>query len=317
MRVDCRIGPKFSVMSPAGRHFLIVIAGPTAVGKTDLAIRLASQFGTEIISADSRQFYREMNIGTAKPDPQQLMAVKHHFINSHSVDELYGAGHFARDAEKLIAQLFSQHKTLIMAGGSGLYIHALLEGVDDFGDENTEIRQQIVQQYQANGLAWLQEQVNTRDPGFYKTADINNPQRLMRALEVCMTTGQPYSGFLNKNKTEKTYVVIPILVNLPRELLYARINQRVEQMMEAGLYEEVLSLKQHMHLNALKTVGYREIEEHLAGKCSLAEAVEKIKQHTRNYAKRQITWFRNKASFAEFDIRDEATIIAHIKKAMT
>lgn len=287
--------------SPASPgHLLVVIAGPTAVGKTELAIRLAERFGSEILSADSRQFYKEMNIGTAKPGLEQLQRVKHHFINTKSVTELYGAGHFAKDALERLPSLFKSHQVLFLVGGSGLYIKALLEGVDDFEEIPPGVRDSLNREYREKGLLWLQEELKKQDPVYHERVDLNNPQRLLRALEVMVFSGKPYSSFLDKKKSERFFSNLNLLIDCPRETLYQRINSRVDEMMKAGFLDEVKSLKAFKLHNALKTVGYKELDAHLEGKYDLDTAIEKIKQHTRNYAKRQLTWFRNQGQFQSF-----------------
>lgn len=282
------------------RKYLVVIAGPTAVGKTTLAIELAKHYGTAIVSADSRQFYKELSIGTAKPDAQQLSAAPHYFINTKSITELYGAGHFERDAIAQLTTLFQTQDLVIMVGGSGLYIDAVLNGVDEFIEVPGAVREQLNRELEQQGMAALQQEIERVDPVYFKTADIHNPQRLVRALEVWRHTGQPYSSFLKKEKAERDFIPIKILVNTDRKQLYAQINQRVEAMMQQGLLEEALNFKDLRHLNALKTVGYKELYAYLDGDYSLETAIDKIKQHTRNYAKRQLTWFKNKDSFEEF-----------------
>lgn len=301
---------------PPTKKYLVVIAGPTAVGKTKLAIELAEHYKTVVVSADSRQFYKEMTIGTAKPNAEELSRVKHYFINTKSVTELFGAGHFEKEAIPLLDKLFEEHQVVIMAGGSGLYINALLNGVDEFEEVPEEIRVQLNSEFNANGLDPLQEELKEKDPEYFKNVDINNSQRVIRALEVIRYTGKPFSSFLKKNKPARNFTPIKLFINLPREILYERINKRVDQMMEDGLLEEVRSLSSHKHLNALKTVGYKELFDHLEGKCTLNDAVEKIKQHTRNYAKRQITWFRNQDEFEEFLPDDLIKIKAYIDLIM-
>ncbi|MBL7901421.1 MAG: tRNA (adenosine(37)-N6)-dimethylallyltransferase MiaA [Bacteroidia bacterium] len=282
----------------------MVIAGPTAAGKTDLAIQLAEHFGTVILSADSRQFYKELNIGTAKPDQEQLKRVKHYFINTKNVDELYGAGHFEKDVLALLEELFKQHRFVFLVGGSGLYINAVLNGVDDFVDVPGAFRAELNQQFLKNGLVWLQNELKRKDKAYFKQVDLNNPQRMIRALEVCNYTGKTYSSFLNKNKNPRHFEAIPLLITPDRETLYKRINERVDEMMRMGLETEVKTLKEHRHQNALKTVGYKELNAYFDGEYDLKTAIEKIKQHTRNYAKRQLTWFRNQGRFKEFSPQD-------------
>ncbi len=294
------------------KKYLIVIAGPTAVGKTKLAIELAEHYKTVVVSADSRQFYKEMSIGTAKPTADELNRVPHYFINNKQITELFGAGHFEKEAIRLLDELFKEHQVVVMAGGSGLYINALLNGVDDFEDVPDEIRAHLNSEFNVSGLKPLQEELKEKDPEYFNNVDVNNSQRVIRALEVIRFTGKPFSSFLKKNKPERNFTPIKLFINLPREILYERINTRVDQMMADGLLEEVRSLSAYKHLNALKTVGYKELFDHLEGKCTLQEAVDKIKQHTRNYAKRQITWFKNQDEFEEFSPDDLLKIEAYI-----
>lgn len=294
------------------KKYLVVIAGPTAVGKTDLAIRLAKNYGSVILSADSRQFYKELNIGTAKPDTNQLKEVPHYFIDTKHAEELYGAGHYAKDALQLMDKLFKINPVIFMVGGSGLYIDAVLNGVDDFEDVPGKIREELNASFAEKGLEWLQRELEQKDPEYYNTVDRNNPQRMIRALEIISHSGQPYSVFLKKKKAERDFTAIKIMLNTDRAALYDRINSRVDRMMKQGLLEEVKSLIEFKKFNALKTVGYRELHDYLEGKTDLQNAVEKIKQHTRNYAKRQITWFKNKDHFEEFTPDDFEKIKAYI-----
>lgn len=289
-----------------------MIAGPTAVGKTDLTIQLAKHYQTVILSADSRQFYQELTIGTAKPEKNQLEEVPHYFINNKQVDELYGAGHFEKDVLELLDKLFETHDLVFMTGGSGLYIDAVLNGVDDFEAVPTEFRERLNQGFAEKGLAWLQAKLKEKDPQYFEQVDQQNPQRMIRALEVIEFTGQAYSTFLKRGKKERNFVPIKIMLNTDREILYQRINARVDKMMEMGLLEEVKNLLSYKKMNALKTVGYRELHDYLEGKTDLKTAVEKIKQHTRNYAKRQITWFKNKDHFEEFTPADFNKIVSYI-----
>lgn len=292
--------------------YLIVIAGPTAVGKTDLSIRLANYFQSSIVSADSRQFYKEMNIGTAKPSSEQLKQVPHYFIGTKQIDELYGAGHYEKEAIQVIEKLFETHRVVFLVGGSGLYINAVLHSVDEFIEIPNEVRENIVLTYQKKGIQWLQEELFQRDKAYYETVDLNNSQRLMRALEVCIHTGKSYSSFLKKEKTPRTFIPIKLLINIHRDELYKRINTRVDGMMKQGLLEEVKRLRPFKHLNALKTVGYKELYDYLDGKCDIDTAVEKIKQHSRNYAKRQLTWFKNQDTFVEFSPDDPTRILEYL-----
>ncbi len=282
------------------------------MGKTALSIELAKHYNSVILSADSRQFYKEMSIGTAKPSPGQLKTVKHYFINTKSIAELYGAGHFEKDAIETLNDLFIEHDIVFLVGGSGLYIDAVLNGVDDFIEVPIEIREELNIKFKENGLEWLQNEVKKFDETYFNSVDTHNPQRLVRALEVCLFTGKPYSSFLNQPKTERDFTAIKILINTDREKLYAQINQRVDEMMTNGLLEEVKDLQDQKHLNALKTVGYKELYAYLDASYNLETAVVKIKQHTRNYAKRQLTWFKNQDEFEEFEPTDLEKVKAYI-----
>jgi len=271
---------------------LIVIYGPTAVGKTSLAIKLALQHQTEIISADSRQFYQEMKIGTAVPETQELEAVKHHFIQHKSIHDNYNVGLFEKDAIAKINQLFKTYDTLVMLGGSGLYIDAVCQGLDTFPDVDESLREELRESYQNKGLSWLQENVKRLDPEFYATVDLKNHQRLLRCLEVSVQSGQAFSSFKNVKKKDRPFDVEYYSIKMDRETLYDRINKRVDAMMAKGLLDEVKRLVDFQDLNALKTVGYTELFQYLNNKITLEEAIEGIKQNSRRYAKRQITWLK-------------------------
>lgn len=270
---------------------LIVIAGPTASGKTALSIRLAQKLGTEIISADSRQFYKEMAIGTAKPAPHELAQVKHHFIDSHSITDNFNVGDFEQYGLALLHELFKTHNTVILTGGSGLYIKAICEGFDQLPDVDPAIREQLNATFDTNGIADLQEKLKQADPEYYAQVDINNPQRIIRALEVYQSSGQPFSSYRRKNYQERPFNILKIGLLWPREQLYERINLRVDEMIAQGLIDEVKALLPYCHLNALQTVGYTEIFDYLDGKTDLQTAIYLIKQNTRRFAKRQMTWF--------------------------
>jgi tRNA dimethylallyltransferase len=287
----------------------IVIAGPTGVGKTALSIRLAQYFNTEILSADSRQCFREMNIGVARPNPDELTTVPHHFIAAYSIGDTVNAGVFEQYALHALSGIFSKHNQSIVVGGTGLYIKALCEGMDQIPPVPEAIRTQIGEAYLLKGLTWLQEQLQQKDPGFYAMAEQQNPQRLMRALEVWEATGRSISDFRKGDTVLRDFDCIKIGLDLPRELLYDRINQRVDTMMEAGLLAEVAALLPHRNLNALQTVGYRELFDYTDGKMALAEAVDAIKKHTRHYAKRQLTWFRKDAAMHWFAPDDTNGVI--------
>jgi tRNA dimethylallyltransferase len=266
--------------------------GPTAVGKTALAIALAQRLSTEIISADSRQCYRELGIGVSKPGEEELAAIPHHFINSHSIHESVNAAVFEKFALGKLAAIFKQRDVAIMAGGTGLYIKAFCEGLDEVPPVSSGTREEITNGYQQHGLEWLQEQVRNTDPLYFKTGEVLNPQRLMRALEVIRSSGRSIAEYQSGSKTKRGFNIIRIGLELPREILNQRINSRVDGMVEAGLAEEARALLPWRHLNPLQTVGYSEFFDHFEGKTSFDEAVSAIKLNTRRYAKRQMTWFR-------------------------
>ena len=271
---------------------LIIIAGPTAIGKTALAISLAKHFKTEIISADSRQFYREMNIGTAKPSEAELKEVKHHLINSHSVLDQFNAGDFEKESIELINKLFLNHDQVIMAGGSGLFINAVSHGFDQLPIATEEIRNYFNTILEEKGIKFLQDQLKKIDPVYYKEVDIYNPQRIIRALEVFECSGKTFSSLRTNIKKQRPFNIVKIGLNTDRNIVYERINLRVDQMIKDGLIKEVEGLKSFRHLNPLNTVGYSEIFDYLEGKSNIEEAIEKIKQNTRRFAKRQLTWFK-------------------------
>lgn len=271
--------------------------GPTAVGKTELAINLAQKFEAEIISADSRQFYRELEIGTAKPSKTELETVNHHFINSHSVDTLYSAGDFERDVDNFLGNYFTKKPIAIMVGGSGLFIKAVLEGLDNMPSAPVELRTELMQQLHDFGLEPLVQQLLLLDPESSNHISLLNPQRVVRALEVCIRTGQPFSVLKSNAKKQLSYNVIKIGLELPRQELYDRINTRVDVMINNGLLAEVKSLLSFKNHNALQTVAYNELFDYLAQKYTLAHAIDLIKQNTRRYAKRQLTWFKNQDNF--------------------
>lgn len=282
------------------KKYLIIVAGPTASGKTSFGIHLAQQYGVPIISADSRQFYKEMSIGTAKPTPEELAQAKHYFINSLSIEERYSVGDFEKDTLLLLAKLYKQHDIVLLVGGSGLFIKALCEGLDEYPDIPPTIKEEVELLYQTQGLEALQKKVQAIDPLFYEKVDINNPRRLMRALSVYKASGQPFSSFQNKEKKERFFVPLYLHLQLDRSILYNRINQRVDLMMQAGQLEEAKALYPKRHLNALQTVGYQELFQYFDGNCTLEEAVAMIKQNSRRYAKRQTTWFKRDKHWFHF-----------------
>ncbi|MDB5008174.1 MAG: miaA [Mucilaginibacter sp.] len=270
---------------------LIVIAGPTASGKTAAAIELAKHYKTVIVSADSRQFYREMSIGTAKPTDNELATVKHYFINSHSITETFTAGDYEKQSLCLLDELFSIYNTVILVGGSGLFIKAVCEGFDEFPNPMPGVRSQLNNEYDEKGIGYLQEKLKLADPEYYKEVDLNNPQRVIRALEIFESSGTPYSFYRKSSSNKRPFTIVKLALSLPREVLYQRINQRVDDMVNLGLVEEVRSLLPYRHLNALHTVGYSELFDYFDGVTDLDKAISLIKQNTRRFAKRQLTWF--------------------------
>jgi tRNA dimethylallyltransferase len=279
------------------KPLLVVIAGPTASGKTAQAIRLANQFNIEIISCDSRQFYRELNIGTAKPTPDELAAAPHHFVGHLSIFDSYNVSRFESDALKLLNELFAKHSVVIMAGGSGLYIDAVCKGIDILPDPDPEVRQALKAILHRDGIEALRRELQQFDPEYAREADLANPARLIRALEIFRTTGIPYSSMRRNQVKERPFCIQKFCLDIPRETLNQRINQRVDQMMEDGLLDEARALYPHRHLNALNTVGYKELFDHFDGLSDLPCAIEKIKTNTRRYAKRQVTWLRRDGGY--------------------
>jgi tRNA dimethylallyltransferase len=271
---------------------LIILAGPTAVGKTDLAISLARYFDTEIINADSRQIYREMIIGTAVPTAEQQRLIKHHFINHKSIHDNYNASLFESEVLELLEHLFQSHDHVVMSGGSGMYIDAVCKGIDDIPTVDPAIREKIHKEYDDIGLAGIRLKLKQIDPNYYSKADLKNPQRIMKALEIAEMTGKPYTSFLTGMSKPRNFSVIKIGLDIPRQYLHERINKRLDDMMLNGLLKEVNGLYPNKHLNALNTVGYKELFNYMDGKYSLDQAIEMIKGHTRQYARRQLTWFR-------------------------
>lgn len=294
--------------------YLISIVGPTAIGKTALSIKLAQYFNTEIISADSRQFFKEMLIGTATPNKEELAAASHHFIHHKSITDYYNVGAFEKDALQCLETLFKTKDVVIMVGGSGLYIDAVTKGLDDFPEVDGNIRETLNSDLESKGLAYLQEQLKTLDSVSYNTIAIDNPHRVIRALEICIGTGKPYSSFLNKDKPKRDFKTITIGLTADRAIIYNRINQRVDMMMEEGLLKEVENLLPYQHLNALNTVGYKELFNYLNGEWTLDFAVSEIKKNSRRYAKRQLTWFKKDDSILWFDyLTDTEAIIERIE----
>ncbi len=284
------------------RPTLIVIAGPTAVGKTQFCIALAKQYGCSIISADSRQFYREMNIGTAAPTKEEMGNIPHYFVGHLSIKDYYSVSRFEQDVLKLLPTLFQQTNTVIMTGGSGLYLDAVCYGIDELPDPDPAIREEVITLYENEGLSALQTKLQLLDPEYYKSVDVANHKRLIRAIEVCLQTGKPYSSFRSMSQKVRDFDIVKYCLSRPRDILFSRINQRVDLMIEQGFLEEATQLYPHRHLNALNTVGYKELFQYLDGVLSLEEAVNDIKTHTRRYAKRQLSWFKRDGSYQYVDL---------------
>ena len=289
--------------------YLISIVGATAIGKTALSIKLAQHFSAPIISSDSRQFFKEMKIGTAVPSDEELNAAPHYFIQNRSIHDNYNVGQFERDALKKLDELFVDDDIIIMVGGSGLYVDAVLNGLDYFPDVNPDIRKQLNLELAENGLKSLQDKLKKLDLDSYESISIDNPHRLMRALEICIGTGKPYSYFKNKPKADRNFTPIKIGLNADRALMYERINMRVDIMLKNGLLDEVKSLHQHKELNALQTVGYRELFSYLDGERELEFALSEIKKNTRRFAKRQVTWFKKDSEIKWFDFKTNANTV--------
>ena len=299
-------------------NYLISIVGPTAIGKTALSIKLAKYFNTEIISADSRQFFKEMQIGTAAPTPQELSQVKHHFIHHKSIEDNYSVGTFEKEAMQCLGTLFKTHQIVIMVGGSGLYVDAVTKGLDYFPEVDTLIRETLNKRLETEGIEALQNKLKELDFKSYNTIAIDNPHRVIRALEICIGSRKPYSSFLNKDKEKRKFKVITIGLNTERETIYNRINQRVDNMMNDGLLEEVKALLPKQNLNALNTVGYKELFKYLNGEWALDFSISEIKKNTRRFAKRQLTWFKKDKNILWFDYKTNANdIIKRIETEIT
>ncbi|MDL2296623.1 tRNA (adenosine(37)-N6)-dimethylallyltransferase MiaA [Bacteroidales bacterium OttesenSCG-928-B11] len=287
--------PLISTDSPT----LCVIYGPTAVGKTDLAIQVAEKYSAAVVSADSRQFYKEMSIGTAKPTAAELARAPHYFVGHLSIEEYYSVSRFEQDVLKLLPELFRENPVVVMVGGSGLYIDAVCKGIDDLPDPDPEIRQKVLDIFANEGVEGLRHQVKLLDPVYYNQTDIANPKRLIRAMEVCLQTGKPYSQQMTAERKTRDFNIVKYALIRSREELIERINHRVDVMMELGLLEEARLLLPWRHLNALNTVGYKELFAYFDGKIALDEAVEQIKAHTRRYAKRQMSWMKRDGEYME------------------
>ena len=298
------------------KNILIVLAGPTCAGKTDLSIDIARYFGCEIISADSRQFFREMKIGTAIPSDSQLAEIKHHFIRFLSIKDYYSASLFERDVLKLLPTLFSKNNVALMTGGSGMYVDAVCHGIDDIPDVDPQVREKYIRKYKDEGIHGLRLALKLLDPEHYDNIDLKNPKRILRALEICESTGRPYSSFLTKNKRERDFRIVKVGIERPRDILYNRINNRVDEMIGNGLEKEAESLVPMKDLNALNTVGYKEFFDFFEGRSTREEAIELIKRNTRRYAKRQMTWWARDKEIKWFDADDINEIIRFLETAV-
>lgn len=303
-------------MIAPNHKYLIIVAGPTAVGKTAFSIRLALALQTEIISADSRQIYRKLNIGTAKPDAAELAAVPHHFIDWLEPQVPYSAGHFERDALALLDKLYQKHEAVVVAGGSGMYVQALCRGMDQMPEIDPAIREQLNQETNDKGLLPLLDELQQRDPAYWQQVDRSNPARIIRALEVIRTTGRPYTEFRNQQYSRRSFETIKIGLERPREELYARIDERMEIMIAQGLFTEAEQLYPYKALNALQTVGYQEIFDYMEGKYDKQEAIRLLKRNSRRYAKRQLTWFKKDQEFNWFHPDNFDQVLEFIKKQL-
>jgi len=299
----------------ATKPLLICVVGPTAIGKTALSIEIARFFSTEIISADSRQFFKEMNLGTAVPSAEELAAAPHHFIQNRSIQEEYSVGDFEKEALTKLEELFKTHPTAVLVGGSGLYVDAVVKGLDNFPKVPANIREKLNTTFQSKGLGPLQEELQRVDPDYYEKVDLNNHHRLIRALEIYRGTGKPFSSFLNQVPTKRNFNTLFIGLTAERAIIYDRINRRVDAMIESGLVEEAKGLLSQKELNALQTVGYRELFQHFEGIVPLAEAISEIKKNTRRFSKRQVTWFKKNDAIHWFDYEtDFSEIIKFIQE---
>jgi tRNA dimethylallyltransferase len=293
---------------------LVVICGPTGIGKTRISVEVAKYFKTIIISADSRQIYREMSIGTAIPTINDLRSVKHEFIQVRSIQEYYNASIFEEEVIKTVENYYDKLDIIIMTGGSGMYIDAVCKGIDDLPEIDPDIRTMWLKKYHDKGLEFIQAEVKNIDPGYFEITDLNNPNRLLKAIEIYEMTGRPYSSFLTHSKKQRSFGIVKIGLNMQRDELYNRINQRVDKMMAEGLLDEAVKLYPFRNLTPLNTVGYKELFDFIDGKLSIEKAVEKIKDHSRAYARRQLTWFRKDKSIQWFEPDDARPLIHYIRE---
>ncbi|MCE4565474.1 tRNA (adenosine(37)-N6)-dimethylallyltransferase MiaA [Maribellus sp. CM-23] len=295
---------------------LVVLTGPTGIGKTSVGIEIARHFTTKIVSCDSRQIYKELNIGTAVPTPEELATIPHHFIQSHSIEENYNASRYENEALQLLEVLFKKHDLVLMVGGSMLYVDAVCKGIDEMPDADPEIRAALKQRLEAEGLESLRLQLKKLDPEYYETVDLKNPTRIIHALEISLMTGKPYSSFRTNPAKIRSFNIIKIGLNCDRELLHQRINQRVDRMIDAGLVEEARSVYPKKHMNALNTVGYRELFDWFDGTITRDKAIELIKRNSRRYARKQLTWFRRDESVQWFEPTQTQEIISYISQTI-
>lgn len=295
---------------------LIVVLGPTGVGKSDISIQLAKHFHSEIISADSRQFFQELSIGTAVPPPDDLRMVPHHFIQTKSIHEYYNVSEYETEAMQLIGELFARVNPVILTGGSMLYVDTICNGIDDIPSVDPEIRNDVVRWYEKNGMEALRERLLEIDPEYYQIADLNNPKRLLHAVEIHQMTGKPFTSFRKNTIKERPFRILKIGINQDRKILYDRINQRVLRMMDAGLLDEAKAVYPHRKLNSLNTVGYKELFSYLDGDCSLDEAIDLIQRNTRKYARKQLTWFRRDQKIKWFEPDQIQEIIDFVDQQM-
>lgn len=304
-------------MDKTDKKHLVIVVGPTAVGKTALCVRLAKTFNTEIISADSRQFYKEMCIGTAKPTPEEQEGVRHHFVDTHTITTEFNAGAYEQEVLQLLNRLYQEHNLVILTGGSGLYVRAITDGMDEMPEVDLELRERLQDQFDEQGLPPLLEQLEQLDPVYFNQVDKANPQRIIRALEVCLASGQPYSSFRKSDKQARPFNIIKIGLTREREELYSRIDQRMDNMLEQGLLEEAKALYPYRSHNALQTVGYKEIFEYLDGAYSWEEAVRLLKRNSRRYAKRQLTWFHKYPDYTWFHPDQWDEILLYIREQLS
>lgn len=295
---------------------LIIVLGPTGVGKSDISIQLAKHYHSEIISADSRQFFRELSIGTAVPSPDDLNMVPHHFIQTKSIHDYYNVSEYETEALHLISELFTRLNPIVLTGGSMLYVDTICNGIDDIPTVDPEVRDDVISWYEKNGMEALRQRLLEIDPEYYRIVDLNNPKRLLHAVEIHQMTGMPFTSFRKKTIKERPFRIIKIGVNQDRKILYDRINERVLRMIDAGLLEEAKSVYPYRKLNSLNTVGYKELFSYLDGDCSLDEAIDLIQRNTRKYARKQLTWFRRDQQIKWFEPDQIQEIIGYVDQKM-